>query len=248
MKNFLLAWQFLTRITLSSKVTFTEKELAGSLIWFPAVGLGLGLMLAGLNWALRTWLPEIVVDILVLWSLIYLTRGLHLDGFMDVADGLYAGCEPQKALEIMHDSHVGGMAVVAVTGLLLVKVFALNALSGQPKYLALLLMPMLGRWGMAYAACKYKYVSTPGSKGTGRIFVERNGLYQFLAASILPVMFTVSLMQLTGAYLAGLAFLGSAAFSFHLNRRLGGVNGDCLGAVGEVTEIFALIFMLVLIQ
>ncbi len=247
MKKLRLAWQFLTRLPMGS-VDFTADELAGSLVWFPTVGLGLGLILAGLNRLLNPYLPEIIVDILLVWSLIYLSRGLHLDGFMDVVDGMYAGDSPRKRLEIMHDSHVGAMAVIAVMGLLLLKVFSLNALNNPQKDTALILMPMLGRWGMTYGACMHDYACADGRGRTGRIFMEKNDISQFLWASILPILLSISVLELAGVYLIVLIFFASAAINFYFNHSLSGINGDCLGATEEIIEVIMLIFMLLLVR
>lgn len=45
-----------------------------------------------------------------------LTGGLHEDGLADVADALGGQSSPERALQIMKDSQVGGYAVLALCG------------------------------------------------------------------------------------------------------------------------------------
>ncbi len=145
LKGFILALQFLTKITIKRDIVATPQELGKSGVWFPVVGFVLGLFLVALNMLLTPRLPEIIVSIILILTLTALTGALHLDGFIDLVDGFYAGNNPAEVREVMRDTHVGSMGVVAVFGLLLLKTFSLNALDPIYKNMALLVMPVLAR-------------------------------------------------------------------------------------------------------
>ncbi|PSN14766.1 adenosylcobinamide-GDP ribazoletransferase, partial [filamentous cyanobacterium CCT1] len=73
----------------------------------PVVGLGLGLGLATVDFALgHLGMPPLIRSALVIGLGVWLTGGLHLDGAMDTADGL-AVMEPERRLAVMADSRAG---------------------------------------------------------------------------------------------------------------------------------------------
>ena len=59
----------------------------------------------------------------------YLTGGLHADGYMDTADGLFSGRSRERMLEILKDSRVGAGGVTAFVFLVLLKVAFLSQLT-----------------------------------------------------------------------------------------------------------------------
>ncbi len=246
LKGFILALQFLTKFTIKRNITATPRELGKSGVWFPVVGLVLGLLLVALNLLLTPWLPEIIVSIILILCLIGFTGALHLDGFIDLVDGFYAGHNPAEVLKIMRDTNVGSMGVTALSGLLLLKIFSFNALDPVYKNVALMLMPVLGRWSLFYAACKYDYARQ--ETGTGQIFIQENSLQQFIKASIFPVFFSVLLLKSAAIWLVLLAFFSMVGLSAWFNKRIGGMTGDSLGAVVEIMEAVVLLLLLLLLN
>ena len=88
----------------------------------------MGLLLVGIEKGASEVFPVPLTAALLLIVLAAVTRGLHLDGFMDVCDGLFGGYTPERRLEIMRDSHVGAFAVVGAVSLLILKYGALYSL------------------------------------------------------------------------------------------------------------------------
>ena len=116
----------------------------------------LGLMLLGLERGCREVFPEFLSAAILLASLVAVTRGLHLDGFMDTCDGLFGGYTRQRRLEIMRDSQVGAFGIAGAVSLLLLKYGALVSLLGLAEpgmEWALLLFPMVSRWAMVVPFC-----------------------------------------------------------------------------------------------
>lgn len=246
LKGFLLALQFLTKITLKADIAATPQEVGRSGVWFPVVGLVLGLILVGLNMLLSPRLPEIIVSIILVLSLTALTGALHLDGFLDLVDGLYAGATPQEVLKVMRDTMVGSMGVIALFGLLLLKIFSLNAIEAPYKNAALLIMPILARWCMLYAASRYDYARQ--ETGVGQVFTQENDLQRFMLASIFPIFITLLLMNLNGVWLVLLALFTTVGLGGLLSKRIGGMTGDSLGAINEIMEVVILLFLLLLVN
>ena len=133
----------------------SQQDISNSRIYFPLVGLLLGVALVVVELgASRVFPPPLTAAVLVV-LLIVVTRGLHIDGLMDICDGLFGGATPERRLEIMRDSRVGAFAVAGAGAVLLLKYGALvSLLSLAPpgitggKEMALLLFPMVSRWTM----------------------------------------------------------------------------------------------------
>ena len=92
LRPLIFAWQFLTAVPLSRDVHDpAPNELAGSMVWYPFVGVLLGGLLAGTDVLLARWLSHEVVTALLILLLVGVTRGLHQDGLADTLDGLAGG-------------------------------------------------------------------------------------------------------------------------------------------------------------
>ena len=114
--------------------------------WFPLVGLGLGGILAGLDYAAGLALPTLVVGALLLAALLVMTRALHTEGFLDSCDGLLGGFTRERRLEIMRDPHVGAFAVIGCGALLLLKWVLLVSIPGGVRISLLVVFPACPGW------------------------------------------------------------------------------------------------------
>ena len=173
--------------------------------------------------------------------MIVVTRGLHLDGLMDVFDGVFGGFTPERRLEIMRDSRVGAFGVIGAIAVLLLKYGALVSLLMLPqpgKEWALFLFPTLSRWTMVVLLGAFPYVRTQGLgspfHGTGIKIATTIAGISALAASVL-----------LGGF-AGLGlFFGVTVVAWLMGwaiaKTLGGLTGDAYGATNEIIETVVLI-------
>ncbi|MGW0803125.1 adenosylcobinamide-GDP ribazoletransferase [Nonomuraea sp. NPDC002799] len=105
------------------RVERVDRAVAGQAMTLaPAVGLMLALV-AALPLALPV--PPLLAAALAAGLLAVLTRGLHLDGLADLADGLGSGKPAPAALDIMKKSDIGPFGVVTLVLTLLIQVLAL---------------------------------------------------------------------------------------------------------------------------
>lgn len=241
--EFLVALQFLTVVRISKALPFTEAALGRAGVFFPLVGLLLGAIIWVLDRLLRPLIPVPLLSVCLTAALAVLSRGLHLDGLADSADGLLGSTDRQRSLEIMKDSAIGTFGTLAVLAALLLKVRSLDLLQGDYRSLALLLGPMLSRWACVVMA----YTSRPArAEGLGAMFVRGTQFREFALASVFTLLVVFSLMEVIGLMvfvpLAGLII----GFTLYCNSRLGGVTGDTLGALGELVETAALCLFVLL--
>lgn len=239
MGKLLLAISFLTIIPAYGNRLADDKELAGSMAFYPLVGFLIGGLLVGLV-GLNHWLDlGLSGDALIIVVWIILTAGLHLDGLMDTADGLFSGQDREGKLEIMRDSRVGAMGVIALTAVLILKLSFLNSLSSADKMWILAICPAFGRAMMVLAIYFFPYARS--GAGLGRSFAEQASWVHILIALVTLAAGTLGLGGSTGLILLGLAFIPVALVTGWTARQLGGLTGDNYGAICELSETIWLV-------
>ncbi len=244
-----LAVTFLTGIPLKVEGDVSPSDLWRSMGWYPLVGLAMGVaawaVYAGLLW----FLPGLVAAALVVILLELLTRGLHMDGLMDTADGILSGAPRERALEIMKDSNVGAMGVVAAVLLLILKVAALGALTRADAA-----APLLAGWCAARALPALNVYWWPYARaaGTGEAFTREHtpGPLQLAGGLLVAGVVVAGLAGLwagaAGSWYAGLVVaalsMGVAlGVQAAVAKRLGGLTGDVYGMGIELAEAAALV-------
>jgi len=235
MKNLFAAIRFITVLPIGQSEHF---DAVGMAPWFPAVGLLLGCALAAFDHAItRIWNPQAaaVLDVVFLAAL---TGAFHIDGLADTADGLFSHRSRERTLEIMKDSRIGAMGVVAVVSVLAIKWAGLSALATQ-RAAWLILVPAYSRSAMLIGMARLEYGRPAG--GTGHPFFARRLGWRDFGWVFATVLFSLAL---GGGFLlinAGCLIITAALIAYY-RRRLGCVTGDMLGAMAEINE--AMLFLL----
>lgn len=229
MKHLLAAIRFITIVPAGASNHF---DAAGMVAWFPVVGLLLGAALAVFDQGVgRLWGPQAVAAMDVVF-LAAVTGAFHLDGLADAADGLFSHRSREKALEIMKDSRIGAMGVVALCAVLALKWAGIGGLDGH-RSLLLVLVPAYARGGILCAMRWLEY-GRPGG-GTGLPFFTRRIGWRQLWALGLTMALSAGLGPAALAMNAGFVLLVALLIAF-FKRRLGCVTGDMLGALTETIE------------
>lgn len=183
--------------------------------------------------------PGLLMGVVLVAALALLTRGLHLDGFMDTCDALGGGHDRERRLQILRDPHVGAFAVVGVVLLLLIKCSALAILPADSRPWTILVVPCISRWAILPVMARFPYAR---KDGLGTPFVQESGAGKRMVIGLaISALVAVGLVGLPGLILiagAALAALGVGAWS---NRLLEGVTGDTYGAVVESAEAAMLV-------
>ena len=238
LKRLILAITFLTRLPIPSPKEIAPEDIGRSTPYFPIVGLILGGILVGINYLCSYLWDPLVTNIIIVVSMIALTGGLHLDGLMDTCDGIFSNKDRERTLEIMRDSRVGAMGVLAGICLILMKFAFLNSIDDSIKTNVLLIFPMLGRWGMVFAVSFFPYARK--SSGLGALFVEHSKKYYVLIASMQIFIITIPLLlwRVIPVFIA--AVFVTWLIAWRLSKKLDGLTGDTYGAICEVMETLTL--------
>lgn len=267
LSSFLASLAFLTWFPATILRRKTPRQISNSRAWFPLVGLFIGVLIVLVALGASAVFPTYFTAALMLLALSAVTRGLHLDGLMDVCDGIFGGGTPERRLEIMKDPRVGAFGAIGLGIILFLKFGALMSVleprfllgSGTFSYVSLseipssglelgdvitlLLFPLLSRWAMVVSLAAFPYART---EGLGSPF-HQGGIGISTAAAAIMALAGALLLGGGGGLglLAGVTVL-ALALGWAMNRSLGGLTGDCYGATNEVCEVAVLAAALVL--
>lgn len=251
----LYAMTFLWRIPLKVYPS-SEREFQLALTFFPLVGFLEGFFIFLLAFVLLKILSGPILSLLLILTL-FLLRGIfHLDGFSDTFDALaYRGnLDPEedrkKRLEIMKDSTIGVAGVTAVTFLLLSKFFLFQEVILQREVKALILPFFLSRSLLMFIL----YFAKPARKdGLGYLMFKLTDqkifllslfvgfILLFLYFLIFPQLWLKDLLLISG-----INFLVIIYFQRLFSKNFGGLTGDNLGALIEISELVSLFYLGVL--
>jgi adenosylcobinamide-GDP ribazoletransferase len=207
-----------------------DRRVAG---WGMTLAPVVGLLLAVVPTALLAldWSP-LVMAVLAIGTLAVLSRGLHLDGLADTADGLGSGRRAEVALAIMKKSDIGPFGVVTLVLTLMVQISAIAALADPWAVAAAVVVSR----GVLPVLCLGGF---PAARSDG-LGATVAGAVQWWQAGIALVLTGAAAVAL-GAPYAVLGLVPGLLLARHCRRRFGGVTGDVYGACVEVTFAAALL-------
>lgn len=211
---------FLTRVPIKGDFEKAREEL-----WaFPLVAL--------VSSALPTlilYLKLPLSNVLAVLALYFTIGLLHLDGLADFADGVMVKGDRERKIKAMKDLNTGIAGLFAVVMVLFLQVYSLQLV---PFY-ALFLAELNSKLAMLLALATKK----PLGQGVGAYFMERMNSGQLLGGFIFYSILLVPAVvyeQNALVSLLGLAF-GGYTTKVALDN-FGGINGDCIGAIAEITR------------
>ncbi len=225
--NYLATLRFLT-IFPTPKV---DARMSPKLVMFPLVGLSIGLVLYMMS-LVFSGLPPFVSAFMIWLVWLVSTGFIHLDGAADLADGLGAAHkDPERLLAVMKEPNIGALGVIALIVLMVGKLTLLTPLAFAEVWAVLLLIPAWARLGAAW----WTNSLTPLSDGLATWCKQSD--YINLAPWFLLLLFLSAIF----APMLLLAPFVLWVWRTLLESKVGGMNGDCLGAGIEVCEVTLLL-------
>ena len=201
-------------------------------------------LLAPLTSALATlvlYLELPLSNVLAVLAL-YLTTGLlHLDGLADWADGVMVKGNRERKIKAMKDLNTGIAGVFAVVMVLFLQVYSLPFLPFYALYLA----ELNSKFAMLLALATRR----PLGQGLGAYFMEGMNGRQLTLGTALYLLLLLPVAYIEPRSISSLLGLLAGAYVIRLSlRNFGGLNGDCIGAVAEITRAGTLLGMAVVWQ
>lgn len=207
---------------------------AGAIALAPAVGLLLGALAAAVT-ATVSAAPggqALLAASVSVAALALATRGLHLDGLADTADGLGCHGDPERTRTVMKSPQVGAFGAATLVLVLLTQVAAVAALASAGRWWAVAAGVAAGRIAIVWACRRGAAPARPD--GLGALVADSQPRWR-AAAWTLAVALAAGWGDGPGVPLAlAVAAVVTHGALAHLRRRVGGVTGDTLGAVSEL--------------
>lgn len=250
MNSFLIGLQFLTRIFIVKQSVWTEQSFGESVKFFPAVGAVLGIICAAFVGAINFLGLPLFTGAVGFCALIILTGGIHCDGLMDSADGLFSGREREKILQIMKDSRAGSFGVVSMILVAALEISTLAELSRLSTWLlcaAIYSAPIIARLMMVVTIGAFPYARPEGMGKAFAQFTTRRTIIFAVGETILfllPLIVAGEKFFLCAAAANLVALIVTWKFATFATEKIGGVTGDIYGAVTTLSEMFALMTFL----
>lgn len=243
----LVAVQFLTRISVRSFSHYDPQWLHQSSRYFPAVGLLIGLLCAGVFWLSSLLFIPLVAAVISTAFGIKLTGAFHEDGLADSCDGLGGGLTRERTLEIMKDSRLGTYGVLGLVSALLLKISLLTAMPIPVAIVALIIGHTASRLFCISLLTLLPYggeIEHAKAKPMAQQLTPLQAIYSsgwlMLAITLVALVFPNTMQQI-GIWqwlLALLLGIGATDYMRRLlRRRLDGYTGDGLGATQQLSEI-----------
>ena len=244
-KGLIMSIQFITSIPIPNEVPMDRVHIEKAIKTFPLLGLLQGIFYTFLLYGLVQWTPfsSLAVAFFVWLALIFLTGGLHLDGWMDASDAFFSYRDKQKRLEIMKDPRIGAFGALSVIVLLSARflfIYEIILRAVDSTYILIALIPFLSKSVMGILLIK---VRAAKEDGLGTLFKKASTPYTLWVYPVyMVIVFSGSLLLLPEALSGALALLlMTMVVLFIVARKVvkwfGGITGDVLGASVEGVEI-----------
>ncbi|WP_297502034.1 adenosylcobinamide-GDP ribazoletransferase [Thermococcus sp.] len=224
MKNIL---PFLTRLPIGGDFEKAREEL-----WaFPPIAL-----VSSAFPVLFLYLRLPLANLLAILGLYFTIGLLHLDGLADWADGIMVKGDREKKVRVMKDVNTGIAGLFAVAMVLFLQVYSLPLVPFYSIYLAELNSKFAMLLGLA--------TKRPLGRGLGAYFMEGMNRRQLAVGTFLYALLYLPVALYTPPAVIGLVGLLFGIYVIKLSlSNFGGVNGDCLGAMAEITRAGTLLVL-----
>lgn len=233
MKSLVAALQFLTICPWVSSVNCSERDIGRSTPFFPVIGILLGLAVIVVEMGASRFFQGTVSSVIVTLALVAFSGGLHMDGLADTADGFFSARPRERILEIMRDSRIGTMGVIAIVFVLGLKVAAVHSAPVSIQLPMLFLIPLTGRCAMVVQLAVLPYARTGG---LASLFIENRKQTDWVLALLVLAAAAWFSAGNIGLIAGSGAILVTLLFAAWCKSKIGGFTGDTLGASCEIAE------------
>ncbi|SFU84466.1 adenosylcobinamide-GDP ribazoletransferase [Alicyclobacillus macrosporangiidus] len=230
---FLLALQLTTIVPVPSIPRVTEQHIRQCVVFFPVIGIFLGLLLWMVQAALSPHMSRFPASVVSLSIYTLATGALHLDGLMDVADAIGSRRPREAALEIMKDSRVGAIGVMAGVLTMMGKLAAISSLSPH-RWVPFVVVPMMSRLGMVWMMA---IAPSARNHGLGALFAQKVPWWTVAVSTCIGTGVCLLVLPIRECvWVLFYSLVTVLLFTGWMVRRFGGTTGDTYGALNEGME------------
>ena len=223
---------------------FTSIEYMTKLTWcWPFIHLFIGMMAAVCGYVSLEilHLNSFFTAAIVYAFLMIITGYNHLDGVMDMADGVMVHGDPERKIHVMKDSSVGAGGVATLFLVASLTVAGLYNILDYNFIFGIIICEMVAKTSLITTAL----LSKPLTPGIGSYFIFETTPTNYLISTVVVGIIAfllgglVGIVGVLGAIFSGIIIAIVAKRNFVL------ANGDVLGMSNESGRLMALLFMAV---
>jgi len=230
------AFRILTILPIPGKDT---DNFSHSIPFFPVVGLLLGAVVFVIfkGSELISFDYTLITSIIALLIVTLLTGALHIDGLGDVADGFGSGKSKEEILTIFKDSRMGTFGVCAIVFDLLIKTFCWNELFKAGEIYVIIMSLIISR---CIQSLYLVFLPTARETSTLSPFIKNSNPIKISVLCVVALFFALS--SYYAGFIPSILYFMSASFiailfGIYCMKKIGGITGDCVGAINEISEV-----------
>ena len=221
---------------------FTSIEYMTKLTWcWPFIHLFIGILAAICGYVSLEFLQlnSFFTAAIVYAFLMVITGYNHLDGVMDMADGVMVHGEPERKIRIMKDSSVGAGGVATLFLVASLTIAGIYNILDYHFIFGIIICEMTAKTSLITTAL----LSKPLTPGIGSYFIKETNLSNYIASTVIVGVIAFLLGDLVGVIGVLGAIVSGIIISLIARRNFVLANGDVLGMSNEVGRLFSLLFM-----
>ncbi|EOD00388.1 adenosylcobinamide-GDP ribazoletransferase [Caldisalinibacter kiritimatiensis] len=230
MKSLLLMLTFFTRLPIKYPFEYKEEDFIKGVNFVSLIGLTIGVLLWIISFS-SIYLKKPITVLLIWLFYLWITGGLHIDGLADSFDGLFSNRDKERILEIMKDSRIGTFGVLAIIFTLIFNL----VISYYLDYKTFIIMPVIGR-SCAVIACSISDYARK-ERGMGKGFIEnceiKEVFFNLVITGIVALFVFNNYIFILGILLTFIIIL---LLTNKIKSKIGGMTGDTVGAIIEVSQ------------
>lgn len=245
MKGIIDLFKITTRLPIFEKEEQEHENLGKSFKFYPLVGIILGLMMYTAHLILAKKInSSLLLALLVVVLYVVTTGAIQLNGLANTFAGIFGFRSKQKMMDVMKEGKLGTNGAIALILYFLLNILLLSELETLelPMGAFLLIYPVVGRMN-GVVNCAISQVAKTG--GTAKYFVENTNINGFFVSFLITLIYSLGVLhyfQLSLNFLIIIPIMGILGYYFAklINRKIGGITEDTLGAVVELSQILTL--------
>ena len=224
------------------RVDWNEKNMRYAMCFFPLVGVIIGVLEAVAGNLITLWKGEGTFLCAVVLTLIpvFVTGGIHLDGFADTMDAKSSYGDREKKLEILKDAHTGAFAIISLCCYFLLCVGIFSEMRTERLFAAALVFVF------SRSLSGISVVTFQAAKNSGLLRTFQDGAQKRNVRIVLIIWLLAAgagLCLTAGVCGIVSAGVGLAVFFYYYRfsqKQFGGITGDLAGYFLQLCELFML--------
>ena len=240
-QSLLIAFSMYSNIPVP-RVKWNEKNMRYALCFFPWVGMVIGILVFFLgNLLFGLGIGKLCFSVVMTLLPLFLTGGIHMDGFLDTTDAIHSYGDKEKKQQILKDPNCGAFAVIYGGAYLLLTAAVWSECTRE-------LLPFIGvTYSISRTLSALSMAAFPLAKNTGLAAAFQNGAKRKRVVAVMLCYLVIEMLILAVWNLwitmaAAAAFLVAFLHHYRLcSKEFGGISGDLAGYFLQRAELLSLI-------